>query len=479
MSHKTYTSLWKSTMMDIVENLQDEDAEALSLKHAAKPERQHFVLSLYVRYVDIYRQLEDSYDQMAHPQKRELLRKVLESVMCRVLELKEELVDEFLTEYVDFDSALMDLHLTPKALEIPTPRFCAESRRDDILMHQQEVSILKEKFVDTMGLDSEDQGMSIDEALLVIQKAERARQGKLRFRNMKELKQIEENERRALEAEEPEMDQDIAAVSIQRMIRGTLARKQVQRMRQEEFEFIGMKESDDTLFWHLKRVEMEGRQHLRHQVVENKQDFEIAKEEIRERILEHEGPVLREEYHQFGISHVLGELSGGAKKFPEFKGTAAWCDAEAPPNDEDEELLIQSLLSKKKKKKKKKKKEEDKPKKSKSVSDYARRNKKLEEENARPLPGHSRYDAKNRLVQHTDKFREVWMDHDDESNMKQRRDDHMVRQEIMPEIEWEIRMQVDEALKAELSAWKKQFDKERKAKRKKKSKTGKGSEERE
>ena len=47
---------------------------------------------LYIKYIDIYRKVEECYDQMVQPQKGILIKKVLESSICLICELKKELV---------------------------------------------------------------------------------------------------------------------------------------------------------------------------------------------------------------------------------------------------------------------------------------------------------------------------------------------------------------------------------------------------
>ena len=42
--------------------------------------------TLYIKYLQIFRRLEESYDQMVHPQKRMDIKKALEAVMGRLLE---------------------------------------------------------------------------------------------------------------------------------------------------------------------------------------------------------------------------------------------------------------------------------------------------------------------------------------------------------------------------------------------------------
>jgi len=68
---------------------------------------------MYIKYIQIFRRLEQAYDQIVHPQKRRVLRHVLDGVMGRVLELKNEMVNLELCEYHYFDDVLSDLKLTP------------------------------------------------------------------------------------------------------------------------------------------------------------------------------------------------------------------------------------------------------------------------------------------------------------------------------------------------------------------------------
>jgi hypothetical protein len=44
--------------------------------------------SLYIRYIEIYRKIEECYDQMVHPQKRLFIKKILECAILRICEMK-------------------------------------------------------------------------------------------------------------------------------------------------------------------------------------------------------------------------------------------------------------------------------------------------------------------------------------------------------------------------------------------------------
>ena len=69
--------------------------------------------TMYIKYIQIFRKLEQCYDQIVHPQKRRVLRHVLDGAMGRILELKHEMVNLEFSEYHYFDDVLSDLKLTP------------------------------------------------------------------------------------------------------------------------------------------------------------------------------------------------------------------------------------------------------------------------------------------------------------------------------------------------------------------------------
>lgn len=69
--------------------------------------------SFYIKYVQIFRNLEAAYDQIVHPQKRLIIRQVLDGVMGRILELKNEMVQLEFSEFHYFDDILQDLKLAP------------------------------------------------------------------------------------------------------------------------------------------------------------------------------------------------------------------------------------------------------------------------------------------------------------------------------------------------------------------------------
>uniref|UniRef100_A0A3B4THQ9 IQ motif containing with AAA domain 1 n=1 Tax=Seriola dumerili TaxID=41447 RepID=A0A3B4THQ9_SERDU len=122
---------------------------------------------LYLKYLQIFRSLEEVYKQLVQPQRRRAVRTVLDGLMGRLLELKAQMVDLNLSEFNFFDDLLPDLKMTPKDLEMPLPRCFLREQK-----HKQTVWAL----VRTSSV----QDMSLEEVVRLLQVSERAWQGRIR-----------------------------------------------------------------------------------------------------------------------------------------------------------------------------------------------------------------------------------------------------------------------------------------------------------
>jgi hypothetical protein len=92
------------------------DQEQPLLEPVPSQDRQSFqykISMLYLHYLELLRQFDTIYDQMVQPQKRRLLQRLLNGVVGRVLELKDELVRVDLCETHCLDRVLQDLKMTP------------------------------------------------------------------------------------------------------------------------------------------------------------------------------------------------------------------------------------------------------------------------------------------------------------------------------------------------------------------------------
>jgi hypothetical protein len=204
---------------------------------------------LYIKYISIYRRLEECYDQMVHPQKRIFIRKVLESTMIRICETKKSMIKEqprTNSLYTHLDSLLTQMKYDPTVIELPVPRYFKDDAKNEVELifaekvkrdgdkakkekkkkkkkggdkeevpEEKETILKKEKWIDDTSRDAFgttepaqevvmadpfDDKLSMDFllAITVIQKNERGRQGCARYLAWKEnirKKYIEEKKK--------------------------------------------------------------------------------------------------------------------------------------------------------------------------------------------------------------------------------------------------------------------------------------------
>ena len=177
-----------------------------ALEQAGDVDRFQQYATLYIRYLQIFRRLEESYDQLVHPQKRMDLRKTLEAVMGRVLEVKETLTGlKGGVNFINLDDVLVDLKLAPDVLEVPVPKFFIEDQAHLLEEREKYLDVLlKEAGIVAKpppGIGASDT-MTLESAIRVVQLNERGRQGRSRAKFMKEIRAGEEREKRLLAAGE-------------------------------------------------------------------------------------------------------------------------------------------------------------------------------------------------------------------------------------------------------------------------------------
>ena len=245
---------------------------------------------------------------MVHPQKRIFIKKVLESTICRICEIKKFLVFYNFRAgsiYVHLDGLLFDLKYDPSVIEIPVPRYFKEDDQipvdlvfkekverdgkkkkkgkgkakkkgkgkkkaadDDapkkkiLSMGEKEAQIdnvLMKRFdttepVEEVAYDPFTLDLEITASIRLIQKNERGRQGRGRY--LDALQQItselktNENRKRMhngkMQAPTKQEQEEQSAEIAQCRIRGILARKTIEKMRQEEMIFLGMTRKPKT-----------------------------------------------------------------------------------------------------------------------------------------------------------------------------------------------------------------------------------------
>ena len=306
MSNLTYDLLWRQCMQDLMDVLEQDPPQESDPK-----ELQQMMCYAYLKYIKIFRDLEDCYDQHVHPQKRRDIKVTLESVMGRMLEIKQILL-QMLGPCPNFDDIIIDLKLVPDILEIPVPKYYrddeeAAKRLDgckqlllSVTERLAEESKAGDALVAAEGEDTEPRVavgvlasaiLSVPDIIRVLQANERGRQGRQRFQFMKAHRHRQELEAKIASKGARDMDADIAAITIQRMLKGFVTAKMSRRMREEELVFIGMEHEA-----HFKRdlsvfdAAIKNRILRKRRQEQHELDYKQALIDVRQGLFDEEGP---------------------------------------------------------------------------------------------------------------------------------------------------------------------------------------------
>ncbi|XP_058246576.1 dynein regulatory complex protein 11 isoform X2 [Hemibagrus wyckioides] len=447
MSHSTYNKLWTEAHEELSDLLSEELPSEPS-----RPERDRVVFfqrltTMYVRYVRIFRQLEEAYDQIVHPQKRRLIRGVLDGVMGRVLELKNEMMEKEYSEYHYMDDIIQDMKLTPEDLEIPIPKYFINERRKALQERAAVLSrILEQNEMVEKPKPTATCVPSLEEAVRIVQVSERARQGRLRTSIMREIRDTERQKTEDKDLGEATEQQ--AAVQIQKVWKGYVQRKRTKQEREEEMIFLGMSMKPGlTQSSPACALAEENKAVRRNRQEEHEEDYWKAQMSIFETLRETEGPEMKE-LMKDQIRQWFMECHDVTGSFPEYpneeEGGSATIFADKTP-----EQLIEELEDNEEEEEVKNTKE-NKEQKGKGKQE----NRKGEEEEKEPgltlLPSAFLPELQNAHKT----FTEVWQNRDESKNYSQRYEAELIKEEKRKEIEAEIRPQVDELMRQELANWK-------------------------
>uniref|UniRef100_I3IZZ0 Zgc:153738 n=1 Tax=Oreochromis niloticus TaxID=8128 RepID=I3IZZ0_ORENI len=301
---------------------------------------------LFVRYTQIFRQLEKAYDLVVHPQKRRFIRSVLDSVMGRVLELKNEMVEKEFSEYHYMDDVLHDLKLIPADLEIPIPRYFHSERSKEVQQRKAMLTdILKMVEVtetpEVSGKAAKSfKALKLSRLILkIIQVAERARQGRERAKfNMKNL-----NMNTVYRIKEPGADSaESAAVCIQKVWKGYVQRKRTKTAREEEMIFLGM--TMDPKYEAPRPAEMTAQAieaSTRVKQMEHEEAYQKATVDVMNQLRDVEGDDMSKSM-KVQIQQWFTECRNATGTFPDYPdeedGGSALIFAEKTPQQVDEQM---------------------------------------------------------------------------------------------------------------------------------------------
>uniref|UniRef100_A0A8C9JWU8 IQ motif containing with AAA domain 1 like n=1 Tax=Panthera tigris altaica TaxID=74533 RepID=A0A8C9JWU8_PANTA len=362
--------------------------------------------------------------------------------------------------------------IAPKAdLEVPIPRY--------FLLEQS--SILKERELMLAEILSRMEPVTSrerfpelrrTEAIILLQRAERARQGRLRAIFMREIRKEEERDRKIREEGWHKFSQDQAAVTIQKVWKGYLQRKRTQQDRQTEMKFIGMLPSPNK----VESLGIMFQAGLRDDVrrlcqIEKEEKLQLAMVKTHDSLRETEGPDIKEKLKD-QIRQWFIECRALTGRFPDYPdeslGGSYLIFADKTPEQLKMELEAQVQESKKKDQEKNKEKEKEKKEKKKKGKETKTR------KGVRHLPevANARADARMRAGA------PVWRSRHESVHPNQSFDPEMLRVEKRKEVEQEIRIQVkcslDELMRQELKNLRLAVDREEeRALKAPKKKTGK------
>ncbi|KAM7104212.1 dynein regulatory complex protein 11 isoform 1-T1 [Molossus nigricans] len=451
MSSAMYNKMWHQTQ-DALNSLLDKESQRMK-----EPQRNQVLIfqmlaTFYIKYVQIFRSLETVYDQMVHPQKRALIRRILDGVMGRILELKNEMVELELTEFHYFDDILQNLKLAPQQLDIPIPKYFLKEKLEVIKGREKILAqILANAELSGPREKSSVKSLPLEQAVKTIQIAERARQGRLRAMLMKQIFLQEFRTRQARLLGEKVADTGVAALRIQKVWRGFRQSKKTEREREEEMVFLGM--NPPPLFNEVSAtiVQAEKVTYLRNEVqIKHEEDYREAMVSIKDDLKLTEGLDIKENL-QDQIRHWFIECRNLTGTFPDFPnaeegGSAVLFSNKTPQQVIDD--IIASQEEEEKNKKKKKKKKEKKEKKAKKLKEKKEPKDKVKEEDEAWRMSPSVFLPA--MEEGNNIYKDLWKNKDESKNFPQDYDPEMIKEEKRKELELEIREQVDELMRQEL-----------------------------
>ncbi|XP_069677027.1 dynein regulatory complex protein 11-like [Periplaneta americana] len=146
MSNLYYSKLWQETERLLDRTLEyDLPLQTTETRIKESADAQATVFTLYLKYIELIRNLDQCYDQIVQPQKRPMIRKLLEMCLGRMLELKNELVDLELTNFNYNDEVYIQLKKTPWDGEIVVPKYYVREREAEISRRKQLMAQIFEK----------------------------------------------------------------------------------------------------------------------------------------------------------------------------------------------------------------------------------------------------------------------------------------------------------------------------------------------
>ncbi|XP_034937437.1 dynein regulatory complex protein 11 [Chelonus insularis] len=449
MSNSTYDKLWSDAECALEEVIQIDSNLQNSKPEKDRKKLHKNVSELYVRYIIICNKLEQCYDQMIQPQKRLILRKLLDSTLGRILELKHELVEVDLSEHHYYDDILLKFGILPQEVELKIPSYFRRERENEIANRREFISnVLRNAGV----LDEviQPRKMTELEAIRLIQIHERARQGRMRFQFMKEIREMKERSMMKPEQEQTDMVKEITAtMKIQKVWRGYITRQRMKKRRIEEMLLIGMVQPSQVITDNYRNAE-KIKQYRHGKQIEFQQLYEKMMDEIKEYVRLEKSEII-EENMRSEIRNWINDYFQQTGKIPELPSAESGGSRMILSRQGTESSLSKSKESSSSKESKRSKKS-----KSKKESDTEK-----SEDESDPGIKITPSNFLSELTQAHTQYQDVWRDKDESENPWQLPYKDMILAEKTKEIEDEIRISVDQTLRDDIEALQAALDRDR------------------
>lgn len=255
MSEKYFYDNFFQTLVELHEQIQLEQWPASIGPDGKKPvdswknmtQFLKFFVGIYIKYIYLMNKVEDSYDQIIHVQIRDMVKKFLENLICRLVKVKGEIIyyNNPILElrpchYVFLDEFLIDLKLEPSDLEISIPRYFAEDRSDAIRDRQILLDKNLERVNNTLPEEDKEKfffqvDMDFEKAIEILQNTEICRQNNRRINA--QIKFANKKNDENLGGQQIQVAEEKRAMLLQHL----MALQKVKDLREEEMKFLRMK----------------------------------------------------------------------------------------------------------------------------------------------------------------------------------------------------------------------------------------------
>ncbi|CAF1118521.1 unnamed protein product [Adineta steineri] len=126
MSQKHLQTVWTGTQIKLSRLVTSEISASKGFD--SKRQANNYVRELFIQYNDIMRKLDEIYETLIHPQKRLIIRILLDGIVGRLVELKREMIKFDNCEYTYFEDLALDHNKTLDDLCIKIPRYFSQDR---------------------------------------------------------------------------------------------------------------------------------------------------------------------------------------------------------------------------------------------------------------------------------------------------------------------------------------------------------------